>query len=76
MSKKRPVFDITDCVSCGVCAEACPLSCLTMTKRGRQGKYKNVFPELTGEGCIGCGICEKSCPMDVIRMEETGEAPA
>ena len=72
MSKKHPAFDYRDCVSCGVCAQACPLSCLTMTRPGKQGKYKNVFPELVGEACIGCGLCEKSCPMDVIRMEETG----
>lgn len=70
MNRKHPAFDYTDCVSCGICAAACPLSCLAMTKPGKQGKYKNVFPALTENTCIGCGLCAKSCPMDVIRMEE------
>ena len=73
MMKKHPAFSYALCVSCGICAQHCPLSCLTMTREGRQGKYKNVFPELGGDGCTGCGLCEKSCPMDAIRMEEGAE---
>ncbi len=74
MIKKHPVFDYTDCVSCGICAVACPFSCLTMTKPGKQGKYRNVFPELGGGSCVGCGVCMKSCPMDVIQMQEAEDA--
>ena len=74
--KKHPAFDYTDCVSCGICAQACPMSCLTMTREGKQGKYKNVFPELTGEGCVGCGLCMKACPMEVIQMLEPPEESA
>ncbi len=72
MNKKYPTFDYSFCVSCGICAQACPVSCLTMTKKGRQRKYPNVFPELSSDGCTGCGICEKACPMEVvtIRKEE------
>ena len=73
MVRKRPAFDYRDCVSCGICAAACPVSCLTMTRLGKQGKYKNVFPELTGTSCIGCGLCQTSCPMDVISMRAEGE---
>ena len=74
MNRKHPVFDYTDCVSCGICAQTCPLSCLTMTRSGKQGKYKNVFPALAGDGCIGCGLCAKSCPMDVVTMAEATSA--
>ncbi len=70
MLRKRPEFLYTDCVSCGICAQGCPVSCLSMTRTGKQGKYKNVFPELSGEGCIGCGLCAKACPMDSIQMKE------
>ena len=68
--KKHPVFDYKLCVSCSICAQACPLSCLTLSRTGKQGKYRNVFPALTGAGCIGCGLCAKACPMEVIRMQE------
>lgn len=76
MTKKHPAFDYTDCVSCAMCAQACPFSCLSMTREGKQGKYKNPFPELSSEDCTGCGLCQKACPMDVISLCETGEAPA
>ena len=71
---KRPAFDYVNCVSCGICAQACPVSALAMTREGKSGKYRNVFPELVTEGCIGCGLCAGACPMEVIRMEETGDA--
>ena len=68
MSKKNLTFDYSLCVSCGICAQACPLSCLTMTKTGKQGKYRNVFPELGNTGCTGCGLCVNACPMGVITL--------
>ena len=73
MKRLRPVFDTNDCVSCGICAQACPVSALAMRKEGKSGKYRNLFPELTGDGCIGCGLCAQACPMEVILMEEAGE---
>ena len=69
MNVKRPVFDYLSCVSCGICAQACPLSVLGMRKEGKSGKYRNMFPELVKEGCIGCGQCARSCPMGIITME-------
>ncbi len=75
MNQRHPVFDYLNCVSCGICAQACPVSALGMKKEGKSGKYRNVFPEIVKEGCIGCAQCERSCPMEVIRMEE-GEGHA
>ena len=71
--KKIPDFDYLNCVSCGICAQACPVSALGMRKEGKSGKYRNVFPELVNEKCIGCGSCERACPMDVIVMKEVTE---
>ena len=72
MMKKKPVFDYPSCVSCGICAQACPVSALGMKKAGKSGKYRNVFPELVNGNCIGCGTCARACPMGVIAMEEEG----
>ena len=74
MTKKHPVFDYLNCVSCGICAQACPVSALGMQKESKSGKYRNVFPELVNENCIGCGQCAKTCPMEVISMEEESDA--
>ena len=74
MMKKQPVFDYFLCVSCGICAQACPVSALGMSREGKSGKYRNLFPELIREGCTGCGQCARSCPMEIIRMEEADES--
>ena len=68
--KQQPVFDYLLCLSCGICAQACPVSALAMRREGKSGKYRNVFPELAGDRCIGCGSCARACPMGAVRMEE------
>lgn len=73
MAKKIPVFTYDDCVNCRMCVQACPFSCLSMTREGLNGKYKNLFPEMTSSGCIGCAMCERSCPMGCISMVENDE---
>ncbi len=67
---KRPVFNYHDCVSCGICAQACPVSALGMMKEGKSGKYRNIFPELINNKCISCGQCARVCPMEVISLKE------
>ena len=68
--KKEPVIDYLLCLSCGICAQACPVSALAMKREGKSGKYRNLFPELVGDKCIGCGSCARACPMAAVRMEE------
>lgn len=70
MVRKTPQFDYTDCLSCGMCVQECPVSCLAMTKPGKRGKYPNVFPQRVKEDCLGCGRCAQICPMGVITMHE------
>lgn len=47
-------YRITDkCISCGACAENCPVECIS------QGEEIYVInPDL----CIGCGTCARSLP--------------
>ncbi len=71
MTKKQPAFRYRDCVSCGICAQACPVSAIAMKNEGKSGKYRNLFPELFDGMCIGCGQCARACPMDVIEMVES-----
>ena len=66
--KKRPVFDFKLCVSCGICAQACPVSCIALTVGGVDA-HRNLYPAVRAQGCLGCGVCAKSCPVEAIRLE-------
>lgn len=72
MAGKRPSFDYEVCMACGVCDQACPISCITLSKGGVDA-YKKMYPVLLPEPrCTGCAICQKVCPVDAIQMEEMG----
>lgn len=65
-----PVINYKNCISCSMCVQACPFSILSLTKKGKQGKYDNLFPEITNDRCIGCGACARSCVMNCITIAE------
>jgi len=44
-----------DCISCGACAEECPVSCIS------EGENKYHIDE---DICISCGACAEVCPVD------------
>jgi ferredoxin len=51
-------YKITDdCVSCGTCAEECPVEAI---KEG-DGKF-----EIDESTCTGCGTCASVCPTEAI----------
>lgn len=43
-----------ECISCGACADECPVSCISEA----DGKY--VINE---DECIECGACAGACPV-------------
>ncbi|MCH5158875.1 MAG: 4Fe-4S binding protein [Clostridiales bacterium] len=49
-----------ECVSCGACAAACPVSAIS------EGDGKYVVDAAT---CIDCGACEGECPTGAIQAE-------
>jgi len=68
-NKKLPVFDFKPCVSCGICVQACPFSCIELSVNGVDA-LKNLYPKVDAETCTGCSLCAKSCPTDAIAMDE------
>jgi len=50
-----------DCVSCGSCAEECPVEAISEG----DGKYE-IDPDL----CTDCGNCAEVCPADAIVEDE------
>ena len=52
------MYQITeDCISCGICADECPVSCIS------EGDSIYMIDE---DQCIECGSCEAACPNDAI----------
>ena len=49
--------DKKDCVGCGACIAACPVSCISWERDEEGFDYPVV-----GEGCVSCGRCERVCP--------------
>ena len=55
-------FKITDkCISCGACAAACPVQCIT------QGEERF---ESDSNACISCGTCAGVCPVEAPISED------
>jgi len=53
------------CISCGVCAERCPMEAISLENTG--------FAEIDLKRCIGCGLCAMQCPGNAIYLTEKPE---
>ncbi|MGV8079088.1 MAG: 4Fe-4S binding protein [Syntrophales bacterium] len=62
----KPVIDGKTCVSCRICIEGCPASCLSGRTDG-EGKHEIAFLA-DPKSCISCGFCEADCPVEAIRL--------
>ena len=66
--RKKPIFNRKLCVSCSICAQSCPVSCIELCELG-SGSDRNLYPQLIGD-CLGCGTCQRSCPIGAVSMED------
>ncbi|HOF86486.1 MAG TPA: NADH-quinone oxidoreductase subunit I [Armatimonadota bacterium] len=56
------------CTGCGLCAQACPGRCITVTGESR----KVTSYQLDLEKCLFCGLCVEACPFEALgMMQET-----
>jgi formate hydrogenlyase subunit 6/NADH:ubiquinone oxidoreductase subunit I len=61
----RQIFDITLCISCGLCARDCPAKAIEMIDV--EGKKRPLFHL---DLCIFCYQCAESCPRNAIKSSE------
>ena len=67
MSATKKIARINkECVSCGVCARACPLRLIEI--------HRGLTAVVDESKCAGCSKCAKECPAGVITMTEVAKA--
>ena len=49
------------CLHCGLCIDACPISCIARDEQTGFVVYDNTE-------CIGCGACKAVCPVDAPKI--------
>jgi NAD-dependent dihydropyrimidine dehydrogenase PreA subunit len=65
---ERPQFDITTCMSCRICIDACPVHCLDLSEAANHGDPHGRPYMANAKTCIGCGFCARECPVEAIAM--------
>lgn len=63
------------CVSCHLCARACPVDCIEIQDhRDEQTRRKvvDVF-NIDATWCMYCGLCAEACPFDALAMSDQFE---
>ncbi|MDH4122619.1 MAG: 4Fe-4S binding protein [Thermoplasmata archaeon] len=67
--KRKPEIDLSICIHCGKCAEACPEKAFGMQPK-LVVMFERPLPLFNLDKCTGCGACFRACPADVIYMME------
>lgn len=64
------------CTACGLCAKACPVDIIQITRakdeKGKALPYPEKF-EYNLLECIFCGLCVEACPFEALTMERQRE---
>jgi NADH-quinone oxidoreductase chain I len=62
------------CISCSMCARACPVNCITMvTSRDENKKLQMDKMDVDTGVCISCGLCVEACPQKCLFMSRDYE---
>jgi NADH-quinone oxidoreductase subunit I len=87
-ARYRLYNDISDCIGCGQCVRACPISCIMMetikvlpedlaecgkTSDGQQKKFWIPVFDIDVAKCMTCGICTTVCPTECLVHTEVSD---
>ena len=63
-------FDEEICISCDMCAAACPVDCIYIQSVGRGKDAMMTQFDIDYTKCLFCDLCTPPCPVDCIWMTE------
>src|SRR3989304_6407246 len=60
----------TLCISCDLCALACPENLIVVTSQRDEKTRRKVLTNFTYDTsrCMFCGLCEDACPVDALEV--------
>ena len=63
-SDEARVYEPTPCISCGTCADHCPMHLMPMNTElyANAGDFEGALKMGNTMACIECGVCENVCP--------------
>lgn len=65
----------TLCISCNLCALACPENLIVVTSERNEATKKKELTTFTYDTsrCMFCGLCEDACPVDALELTQDFE---
>jgi len=60
--------DTDKCDACGICAKACPVSCIYIETEGKGKERYMTRYAIDYNKCIWCSLCTENCHTDSITM--------
>lgn len=67
-------FILEKCISCGLCAKACPNNVIQLSsERGEDKKRKLTEYKMEIGYCLFCGLCVEACPTDALNFTSNFE---
>ena len=75
---KDPETGETLCISCNLCALACPEDLIVVTSERDAKSSRKVLQEFTFDlsRCLFCGLCQEACPVNAIELTQYFELAA
>ena len=65
----------TLCISCNLCALACPETLIVVTSQRNEATKRKELTTFTYDTsrCMFCGLCEDACPVDALELTQDYE---